>query len=242
MDLYFAEPIPSQPDVDIIRCNQAPQCVPAYECTPFSTIVIELTESLDIILAKMTRRTRERIKKADRERLQYEYSDGEEARDRDEYADHFDYCGRLKGLVNVSRVRMQILAHHHALSLSLIRDEAGSILAACCHVVMPGRVRLLYAGAPFRASQNHEFRSRIGRVNRYLFWRDIVRFKQREVSVFDFGGYYDGKDDKEKMKINIFKSEFGGVVRHEFNCQKALSWKGRIALWALRRRQEQSSL
>jgi lipid II:glycine glycyltransferase (peptidoglycan interpeptide bridge formation enzyme) len=71
-----------------------------------------------------------------------------------------------------------------------------------------------------------------------MYWRDMLRFKASGISTFDFGGYYLGSDDEEKLRINGFKEEFGGRVIQEFNCEKALTLKGELASLGIRKRAE----
>jgi len=65
-----------------------------------------------------------------------------------------------------------------------------------------------------------------GRANRYLHWADIVHFRAHGVHTYDFGGWYEGHDDKERLGINEFKEEFGGRVVCEHNGKLPLTWKG----------------
>jgi hypothetical protein len=66
----------------------------------------------------------------------------------------------------------------------------------------------------------------------------MLRFREKGVLVFDFGGYYTGDQDEEKLRINGFKDEFGGVVINEFNCEQPITVKGKLALWFLHRREK----
>jgi lipid II:glycine glycyltransferase (peptidoglycan interpeptide bridge formation enzyme) len=135
-----------------------------------------------------------------------------------------------------SRQRLTILSRNRALDISFVRDKAGDILAASSYIVTPSRVRGLYAGASYRATTDPSRRTAIGRANRYLYWRDMLRFKEAGIRMFDFGGYYIGSEDEEKLRVNGFKAEFGGEIIHEFNCQSAVTIKGKLALWGIEQR------
>lgn len=239
-DLYFDEPKPRLEKVDIFRHNQAAAPVRGASCVSFPTIVIDLAPPVDQLLASMKRDCREKIRRAEREErkgyLQYEYCNNCDQAWVERFADHFDRCAAVKTLPKASRSRLAILAQNQALDISFVLDFRGEILAASCAVLTPKRTRGLYAAASFRLTSDPTKRSLIGRANRYLMWRDILRFKEAGANLFDFGGYYTGNTDTEKLNINSFKTGFGGEVRTEFNCEECVTLKGAIARWAIARR------
>jgi len=237
VDLYFDEPMLPPLEVDIIRYNQSSMPVADTTCTSFTTIAVDLSRSPDELRSKMKSHTRYKIRRAaEKDELFYEFSSDGNSDAVIRFADHFDRCAALKHLASASRQRLWILARNHALDVSFVCDKFGDILAASSYIVTPTRVRGLYAGASYRATTDQSRRTLIGRANRYLYWRDMLRFKEAGVRLFDFGGYYTGSGDEEKLRVNGFKAEFVGEILHEFNCQKAITLKGKIALWAINQR------
>src|SRR2546428_94505 len=83
----------------------------------------------------------------------------------------------------------------------------------------------LYPGLSASATRN-----RIGRANRYLFWNDILRFKEQGLKWFDFGGWYPGTTDQTLLRINQFKKGFGGDLLREYECEQIVSLKGWLVL------------
>ena len=236
-DLYFDEPMPSQLEVDLIRYHQSPIPIPGAACTPFSTIVVDLTRSQDELLSKMKSHTRYKIRRAsEKDQFAYEFSQDGDREAITRFADHLDRCATLKHLPGASRQLLRILARQSVLDLSLVRDKSGEILAASSYILTPTRVRGLYAGALYRTTSDHARRTLIGRANRFLYWRDMLRFKEAGAHIFDFGGYYTGAKDEEKLRVNGFKLEFGGEVLHEFNCSIGVTLKGKMALWFIQER------
>jgi lipid II:glycine glycyltransferase (peptidoglycan interpeptide bridge formation enzyme) len=233
-DLYFDEPFPAGTGADVVRYNQFSKSVPGARCTPFSTIVIDLSRSPDELLAKMKSHTRYKIRRAgEKDELTYEFSsDGDQAAVI-RLADHFDRCAGLKHLSKASRPRLRILARDNALAVSFVCDKAGEILAASSYILTQWRARGLYAGASYRQTNDPTRRTLIGRANRYLYWNDMLRLKQAGLRLFDFGGWYSGAEDQEKLRVNGFKEEFGGEVVYGFNCEEARSLKGKVMLSAL---------
>lgn len=237
-DLYFDEPMPPGLRADLVRFNQTPRPIAGTECTPVATIVVDLTASEDELHSKLKSHTRWKIRRAQKDGLTYEFaSDGNPEAARC-FADHLDRCTDLKDLNRVSRPRIAILASQKLFDVSFVRDSAGEILCASSYLVTPFRMRGLWAGAIYRGTTDPTRRTIIGRANRLLYWSDMLRFKTAGIRVFDFGGYYLGSEDEEKLRINGFKEEFGGQVVQEFNCAKGLTPKGSLALWGIRKRGE----
>lgn len=240
VDLYFDEPKPQSKRADIFRYNQVPAPIEGALCTPFPTIVLDLTRSPKELLAGMKRDCREKIRHAEREErhgaLRYECSTNNGPEQLERFANHFDRCAAAKTMPNSSRSRLKLLAENEVLDISYVCHASGEILASSCSILTPKRIRGLYAAAPFRLAAESQQRSLIGRANRYLYWRDFLRFKEMGVDLFDFGGYYLGNSDPEKIRINTFKKSFGGTVRTEFNCQESMTLKGRLARWVIDRK------
>jgi lipid II:glycine glycyltransferase (peptidoglycan interpeptide bridge formation enzyme) len=236
-DLYFDEPVRCPLEVDLIRYHQSANPIPGTLCTPFSTVVVDLTSSEDELLWKMKSHTRYKIRRGvERDELTYEFSNDGDPEMVARFSNHFDRCASLKRLPSVSRRWLGILAREGLLDLSSVRDTYGEMLAASSYLLTPTRVRGLYAGAAYRATSDHARRTQIGRANRLLYWQDMLRFKEAGVHIFDFGGYYTGTQDQEKLRINAFKLEFGGKVVPEFDCAMCATLRGKMALWAIQQR------
>jgi len=75
-------------------------------------------------------------------------------------------------------------------------------------------------------------RSLTGRANRLQHWRDMLRFKSSGVVSYDFGGWYEGREDQDRLRINSFKEEFGGQVLKAFNWIRPMTLRGRAYLYA----------
>jgi len=52
------------------------------------------------------------------------------------------------------------------------------------------------------------------------------------VPLYDFGGWYQGRDDQELLRINAFKEEFGGRHVREFHAAVPITLRGRAVLRA----------
>jgi hypothetical protein len=112
----------------------------------------------------------------------------------------------------------------------------GAPLVWHVHLLSNQRARLLYSLSLFRDNEDTAWRGMVGRANRLLHWNDLQAFQARGACIYDFGGYYRGTEDSAKLRINKFKSEFGGVLRVEYNGVRFLSLAGKAMAWVYRLR------
>jgi hypothetical protein len=235
-DLYFDEPAPAGLRADIVRCNQFSRPFDEAPSTCSSTMLLDLSQTPEELLSKIKNHTRYKIRRAaEKDNLSYVYSNGTDGKSIARFADYYDRHAAMKGLGKVSRRRYEILAEQGALDLTFLCDGSGDILVGSSYLVTPTRVRGMHLAVAFRATTDSARRAMIGRANRYLRWLDILRFREAGVKVFDFGGWYTGSGDA--VRTNAYKAEFCGNVVEQFSCQKALTWKGRLALVAMEWRQ-----
>ena len=76
----------------------------------------------------------------------------------------------------------------------------------------------------------------IGRGNRRIVWEVIVDAKQRGMRWFDLGGYYDGPDPNDpRANITAFKEEFGAQRVERYDCWKYYSKLYRLVKSLVRR-------
>jgi len=52
---------------------------------------------------------------------------------------------------------------------------------------------------------------------------------------YDFGGRYMGSEDKERMRINIFKEGFGGTLSQGWNGERLVTLRARLGVPVVRR-------
>lgn len=236
VDVFFDESPPTGVYTDIIRYNHWSTCAAHQYCTRSSTLLLDLTNTPDTLISQFDRHTRNSIRRAEKENITYEVLSSPSEQDLSTCADYFDHCASGRHLPRVSRKRWAILRRQHALSLSFVRAPNGETLAARSYLLAPHRVRNLQSAAGFRATTDQARRTLIGHANRYLYWRDILRFQENGTELFDFGGWYVGHEDEQRLRINKFKAEFGGTVVHEYNCAVGLTVRGRVTLLALESR------
>lgn len=80
-----------------------------------------------------------------------------------------------------------------------------------------GRVRLLHSASHFRSLLSSQERALVGRANRFLHYKDMLYFRNKGFSTYDFGGISIDDNDEEQKKIGAFKRGFGGLIVEESN-------------------------
>jgi hypothetical protein len=193
------------------------------------TILIELSPAPEVLLGALSKSTRYAIRRAgDKDGVRYEVIATAPAAV-DEFAGYYAQFAALKGLPPLYRDYLHALARARALDLSVVRHE-GEILVWHAYHRGRERVRLLHSVSLYRTTENSARRNLVGRANRYHHWQDMARFRAEGIALYDFGGWYEGARDEEKVRINAFKEEFGGTIVPTFTCQQAVTRRGRLAL------------
>jgi hypothetical protein len=222
-------------EADLLRCFQQTQPLEGFFCREFFTILIDLTQDEDRLLANMKRDTRHETRRAAQEDLDYEIWDGPDEATINQFCDYFDQFAIQKHQPPLNRNWIGLLAASGALTLSRIKIVSqvyGEDLVWHAYHRGPRRVTLLHSASLFRANRNSSERNRVGRAHRYHHWRDMLEFKRRGISVYDLGGWYEGSEDQQRLSINKFKEEFGGTVVKNYICERALTRKAALFLRA----------
>jgi hypothetical protein len=61
----------------------------------------------------------------------------------------------------------------------------------------------------------------------------MLRFRDEGVGIYDFGGWYPGRENEILLRINRFKESFGGELVLRYDCDQARTWKGALGLGLL---------
>lgn len=231
---FWGDERPEVIDVDIIRRFQMDKPVPGMFCREFFTILIDLTRPEEQIFEAVKKDSRYEIRRAqtkDDLRTEMSEPDGNSLR---EFCDYFDEFARQKAQPTSNRVWLNLLMDAGLLRLSKILEADGHPLVWHSYHYTNRRATLLNSASMFRGSDDPAKRNMIGRANRLLHWHDILSFKNAEIDLYDFGGWYEGTTNTERLKINHFKEEFGGEIVKNYICEQAMSLKGKMFLSARR--------
>ena len=215
---------------DIMRHLWLPAPLAGFACEPSYTLVLDLTESPEALLAGMHHDTRYRIRRSQKETLHCEFWPAPGQQELNEFRAFYDDFAAHKHLVRMNRGRLEALWKGGWLELSRIRDAAGRVLIWHAYYRGQGRARLIYSASILKPGLDPSIRSLVGTASRYHTWRDMQHYQQQGLAVFDLGGWYGGVEDPEKLRINTFKRSFGGVVIKEFNYETGVTARGTLAL------------
>jgi hypothetical protein len=216
--------------VDWIVYHQRSQPVPGTRWEYFHTYAIDLTETAERLQAQLNQDTAYKIRRArEREKIVCEECDSRDAAVLDRFEEMYNQFAVPKGLGRLERARVNSIAKAGMLDLSVAKDPQGEALVYHGSYCDGFRATQLYLPSLYRNLSDKETRNLIGRANRYLTWSDILRYKNRGLKCFDFGGWYAGTDPG-MLKINDFKKGFGGQVRREYQCEQILTLKGWLVL------------
>jgi hypothetical protein len=228
---YWDGEEPTLAGVDLVRCFQQPQPREGMACRAFYTILLDLKRDSEQILRAMNRDTRYEIRRAaTSDQLTYDCRSGQEEKVFEQFCDYYDEFAAGKTQPKINRAWLSLLADAGALVLSQISDAGGETLVWHAYHRSAHRATLFYSASLFRKVNDSAMRNKIGRANRYQHWRDLKRFQTEGLSVYDFGGWYHGDSDTERLRINKFKEEFGGEIVKNYICERALTAKAKLFL------------
>ena len=229
-EVWFDEP-PEKDGADVLRCVQRSEPARHGTSTPFFTLLVDLREEPGRLLTRMKKETRYEIRRAtEKDRLSYQLWTAPGSDSRQQFREFYDKFALDRGLAPLNHQKLAQFADQGVLNLSLVRSEDGETLAWHSYYRGDRRVRLLHSAVSL-AGADASSRALIGRANRYLHWRDMSTFRDAGACLYDFGGWYAGKDDSKKMAINHFKEGFGGELVVNYNCLCGLTVAGSAIVW-----------
>lgn len=227
-EVWFGEEPPAAAAVDILvhRCRPTP--ISNARTETFHSLSSDLTIAPDAIVAGFHEGCRYQVRRAEtKDRLQHEVIP--EATDAlGEFSDFYDGFARQRGLWPADRHWLARVAAERQLVLSCASRE-GERLVWHAHLRSGHTARLANSASCFRGMDG-EYRSLVGRANRWLHWRDLLFFKQAGLQCYDWGGVFADESTSEREGINRFKTMFGGQPFVCYDCTVPVSVRGRLWL------------
>ncbi len=214
--------------IDVLYLLQNREPVPFARITDSYTLTIDLSPGEESLFAGFDKTTRYEIRRAEeKDGLRYRSWRSPDQAKVNEFLRFFNEFARTKGLKPPSRHALEVYSNAGVLDLSHADSGEGTSLVWHAHHVENGRARLLLS-CSLKSLNEQEQRKLVGRANRALHWNDMRHFKSEGLAIYDFGGWYPGKDDSAKLGINAFKEGFGGKLEKTFNCELALTTRGKV--------------
>ncbi len=227
-EVWYDEEPPRDPGVDIVVYRQREAPIANARCTPFLSLITDLSVEKDAIFAKFGNEARYKIRRAEAKNgLHMEFIVAPESR-LDEFRAFYDAFARQKSIVPADH--QWLVAACKACQLTLTSaSENGTALVWHAYVTFGRSARLQYSGSCFRDRES-DYRALVGRANRWLHWRDMLRFKEMGMERYDWGGLFEDDSVPEHAGINNFKKGFGGQPERSYDCTVPVTTKGRIYL------------
>ena len=224
--------IPESSGFDLVRLYQQPSPIVDMLCREFPTILLDLREEPETLLSKMKKDMRYEINRASaKDNLIYEYFDSGHPEVLNEFFNYYDAFALQKGQRVINRQWLSLMSETKNLTISRVREVTGETLVwHTYHRNGGGRATLLNSASLFRNNISSAYRSKVGRANRFHHWQDILKFKSAGDSIYDFGGWYRGGEDSQRLGINKFKEEFGGEIVVNYICERGVTVKGKLFL------------
>jgi hypothetical protein len=185
------------------------------------------------LLAKMSRPTRSQIRRAEREGVRYEFISTPIRSWTEQFLDFYELFAKSRKLKSIDRRRLLAILGQNALDFSRVSSPDGRVLVWHANLRSGRYACCLYSASLFRREAKRTA-AYIGRANRLHHWLDVLRFRDEGFSIYDFGGWYAGRENEQLLRINRFKESFGGELVLHYNCDQGLSWMGALALWLRR--------
>jgi hypothetical protein len=227
-EVWYDEETPGDPGVDIILYRRRSAPLAGIRTTPFLSLVTDLSAEEDAIANRFNKDCRYKIRRAEtRDRLRMEFIQDPESR-LDEFRAFFDAFASQKSLDAADHQWLVAACNARQLVLALASQD-GEALVWHAYLLCGKTAWLQYSGSCFR-DRECDYRSLVGRANRWLHWKCMLRLKEMGVTRYDWGGMFEDDSAPERAGINEFKKSFGGQPERTYDCTVPVTLKGRIYL------------
>jgi lipid II:glycine glycyltransferase (peptidoglycan interpeptide bridge formation enzyme) len=214
-------------DIVIYRQRRAP-IANARRHTPVLSLFTDLSIGEDAIADNFSKDCRYQIRRAESKdafRIEFITEPGNRL---DEFHAFYDAFAEQKSLEPSDRqwLRAASDARQLLLTSAVQNDEA---LVWHAYLLCGQVARIQYSASCFRNRQS-DYRTLVGRANRWLHWQDILRLKTMGIGRYDWGGLFQDESTAERAGINRFKKGFGGQPERSYDCSVPVTVKGRVYL------------
>ena len=228
--------------VDIVHFRHVNRPIAGTRCTAEYTLDIDLTANSEALVGAIKERTRTAIHRAERDEVVTNFWRRPDDTVLRELCIFYNQFAQQKRLPPINQAQLRTLLQSGILSISNAVAPSGEVLVWHSYVCAHQRARLLHTASLFRNCCSSTQRNAIGRANRYLIFKDMLAFKSIGLRVYDFGGWYEGSENIELLRINQFKQEFGGTIEIGYHCELALTPLGKCAVMLKRTKRNLASM
>lgn len=168
------------------------------------SVVNSLLKEENEIFNEFDSTTRSHIRRAEREGVTWKLTV-----DPVEFVDFYNAFALNKKISVTSERRLEEMKRNLTMTYATLD---GKILSA--HSYLTDKelgITMLYHSASLRFDDAFDSNT-IGRSNKLLHFKDMIYFKEKGFTVYDFGGYAENTSDPSLVGINRFKLAFGGEI------------------------------
>jgi len=227
-EIWYDEELPANARVDIVHYHQRVAPIADVRTTPFPSLVTDLAGREDTIVSGFGKDCRYKIRRAEtNDGLRMEFTSAPEGK-LDEFRAFYDTFARQRSLEPADHQWLVAACKARQLALASA-SRNGEALVWHAHVVCGNTARLQYSSSAFRNREN-DYRALVGRANRWLHWKEMLRFKEAGLERYDWGGLFEDESTPEHAGVNKFKRDFGGRQECTYDCMVPVTLKGRIYL------------
>jgi hypothetical protein len=214
LELWFDEP-ESDGNYDVVVRFRSLKQGTRGKSVDFYNLHVDLSKETEDIFNKFARNTRAQIKKSlSQDEFSVQFLDKPNKSELMEFANFYNSFADSRKFPKIYMPRLLGYLDSDTFSLSAISHK-GKVLTWHSNMHFGHRIGLMQSVSHFRM-EDEDRRRLIGRANRRLHWEEMLYFKALGYQVYDFGGWYEGTTDLQKLSINRFKEEFGGKKVREF--------------------------
>lgn len=227
-DVWYTNEIPYT-DVDIIYYAQMDKPIGNNWYEQY-TILNDLTLTKEQILAGINPIGRNEIRfiqKTEAYNYQIEYGEVKSSTI-NQFIEEYTQFAKQKELDSADVYRIHEYNKLGMLAITRVSNQAGEAVVWHLYRVNADRVSMLSTFTNAYKEPDERTRNIIGSANRFCHWKDLLYFKEQGVKLYDWGGWYNGKDHKGLLGINNFKEQFGGTITVNYNSTVYVSFKGKI--------------
>jgi hypothetical protein len=227
-EVWYDEEPHGDSGVDIVLYRQREAPVADARTAPSLTMVTDLSVEADAIAEKFGKDCRYKIRRAEtKDGLRMEVFTDPESK-LDEFRAFYDAFARQKS-VAPSYHRWLVAACKARQLVLTSASQNGEALVWHAYLTCGKAAWLQYTGSCFRDKGN-DYRALVGRANRWLHWKEMLRFKEVGIKRYDWGGLFEDESVPENAGINRFKKDFGGQPVRTYDCTVPVTLRGRIWL------------
>ncbi|NMC26862.1 MAG: hypothetical protein GYA42_01815 [Syntrophomonadaceae bacterium] len=200
---------------------------------PHRTLISDLNRSEEALSRSISRKCRQMVKQAEQDGITAIVYSSRELRNKEnllkEFGSSHDKVYEQKGIqaiFNHDLVKKYIEADMLIVSVA---SFGGKNIAFHSYIISDQFARGLYSVSNYR--ENGPDRHIVVKANTYLHYKDLLHFRKKGLSVYDWGGV---QSFDEPSGIDRFKMKFGGQRRTNYNIIAGQSVVGKATVTALK--------